>query len=795
MKLTYLALFPGFLFFTSLQAQNPADLLSRNASQFPIQKVYLQLDRENYVAGQTTFFKAYLQTDYLPDTISSTLYTELINASSLTIIKKYSHPIFLGGAAGSIDLPDSLFTGRYLVRSYTPEMAATGNDFAFQQYLFVYGKTSKAIAITEPDSLRLEFFPEGGNLVNGLATTVAFKATNRNGLPVNISGVIRNAKGEEVSSISTVHDGMGMFDITPASAGGYFATISGQPGKYYLPAVVDKGIALAIIPHPQGSFFEIKQKGGDENFIAAYMIGQMQHHFVFRKNFTGNIAEMQGVINSTSLHSGIMQVTVFNKNGVPLAERLCFINNKENVQPATLSTDTLSFLAGGRNRFSILMKDTIQGHLSVAITDPSLDLNAVRENNIISSLLLTADLKGYIHNPAWYFSSNDDSVKNALDLVMMVNGWRRFKWTEIEKQPLVVKKNNSYITLDGRALLQGTKKPFADKQLLLMISSVNVKKNRNTQFLQTDRDGKFRIDSLVFFDKNRLLFTDVRGKKSQYIDVELNDDSILNGAKLPTGTMQRFLQNETLSSSKWKMDYEAIQKANGILLDEVKVKAIKKTPQQVVDENYTSGMFSGDAVKAVDLVNSDEASTYMNIFDYLQSRVSGLTVTNDGLDYGLFYRQGPSISSMGNIPMTIFLDEIETDASVVASIPGNQVAYLKIYGTFAGGWGNSPGGAIAIYTKKGDDYKSSTSFSNIKSYDGYSVTKEFYAPDYKVNTDVLSTDYRTTLDWRPLIFVNSINPRIPISFYNNSRTKTYKVVVEGMTTNGKLISLEKVIGQ
>ena len=143
--------------------------------------------------------------------------------------------------------------------------------------------------------------------------------------------------------------------------------------------------------------------------------------------------------------------------------------------------------------------------------------------------------------------------------------------------------------------------------------------------------------------------------------------------------------------------------------------------------------------------------------------------------------------------MTLFLDEIETDASIIANIPPEQIGFIKVYSTFLGATGNSQGGAISIYSKKIEDYKNLNQLPNLKIYNGYSIMKEFYAPNYSSNTTGLNNDNRITIDWRPQIFVNNVNPKIPISFYNNNRTNSFKVVVEGMTNTGKFIWLEKII--
>jgi hypothetical protein len=156
-----------------------------------------------------------------------------------------------------------------------------------------------------------------------------------------------------------------------------------------------------------------------------------------------------------------------------------------------------------------------------------------------------------------------------------------------------------------------------------------------------------------------------------------------------------------------------------------------------------------------------------------------------------------TISAMGNIPMILYLDEIETDVSLISTIPAAQIAMVKVFSNFAGATGNAAGGVLAIYTKKGADMNDMMQHAaDMIKYNGYSVTKEFYAPDYAVDkSSKAQTDNRITLDWRPSILVNHINPKIPITFYNNDRTKSFKIIVEGMTIDGKMLLIEKTITQ
>ncbi|MBI5372604.1 MAG: hypothetical protein HZA79_11340 [Sphingobacteriales bacterium] len=791
-----------FVIFTALlrngNSQAPADLLLQWYQRAPLEKIWLHFDRDNYLAGETAWFKAYLYSDYQPDTISSVLYVELLNESSVILSRKVL-PVMLASTYGQFELPDTLVTGMYLVRAYTPTMLNNGIDYVYKKKLFIFGKKPvKTEPAVTTHTILLDFFPEGGNLVSGFTNTIAYKATDEKGLPVNISGTINNSKGQEVASFSSYHDGMGMFELAPEAGEQYTARLNDAvPGKTYpLPVAAEKGVVFSIIPHPQGGFFEIHQRTDNPSLRAAYMIGQMQHHVLFRQELPAAKDETQGVLNTEKLNSGIMQVTVFTREGLPLAERLFFVNNKEYIRAAELRTDTLSFAEKGRNHFKILIKDTVQGSLSVSITDADYALSPQRPENIFSGLLLTADLRGYIHNPAWYLSSEDDSVKTAADLLMMTHGWRRFRWEELAnkvKQPLPFA-DPSYITVTGRITLGGTNRGFSEKPLLALITAEGMR--RNAQFITTDKQGNFKLDSLLFFGDARIFILDIRGKKSQYIDVKMTSDTL--GRTYPVALPgPSFFAGASLPGQQQKMadDFDAIRKANGLMLEEITLKVKKKNPTDLLDEQYTRGAFSGTAEKTIDLVNSEEFATEANIFDYLQLRIPGLDVATDGNEYKLYYRQGPTISSLGPIPMTVYLNEIETDATVIATLPPSEIALVKLYSTFIGATGGGAGGAMAIYTRKGADITSS-SRGDLITYQGFSVVKEFYVPDYKTDHSLLfKPDTRITLDWRPNIFVNNVNPVIPVSFYNSDRTKRFRVVVEGMTTSGKLISLEKIISK
>jgi hypothetical protein len=793
------ALVLGIMLFTSLliKAQAPIQQLEKLHQRMPIEKVYLHLDRDQYKAGDTIWYKAYLNAEFLPDTMSSVLYVQLSKKGEDKLHTKIS-PVLMSTAQGYLELSDSLMSGEYIVKAFSPTMLNAGEDFIFQQTVLIKGAKKIAdntVAIASKPSLT--FFPEGGNFVAGISNSVAFKCVDQWNKPVDLTITIFKNKVDTVATATTMHDGMGVFDLTPMANEIYFASYSYQGQNYTqaLPTLQLSGVSVTFLPHLQGNYFEIRMAGDDPLFKPAYMVGQWQHQLVFKQILHPIKNEIQGVLDTRKLHSGLLQVTIFNSENLPLAERLVFVDNKEYVQPIELSMDTLSVLPRAKNVLAVNFPDTIQGNFSVAVTDADYAVAPAAEQTIISNFLLSADIKGVINNPAWYFSSNEDSVKTALDLLLMTQGWRRFSWQKLEKQLAtgLKYKDPSFITITGKVTMKDTNKPIANKQLLAIMTSGG--KGKNSFFVQTDEKGNFKLDSLLFFGQARIYLMETIGKKSQYIEVKAVNDSLQSVQVKATADELIAIQTAKLQVN-YKVDTAVIDKGEGLLLQGITVKAIKKTPLEEVEDRYTTGMFSGMSNRSIDLVNTDESITDLSIFEYLQNRVPGIDMTSDGGpnggEYVIYYRQGPSVSSMGPIPMTIYLNEIETDATVVASIPPADIALIKLYSSFPGATGNGAGGVLSIYTKKGNDQSHSVR-GDAFNYRGFSIRKEFYSPDYsQLNGTFVKNDRRVTLQWIPSVFLSQSSARVPIRFYNSDRTKRFRVIVEGMTFNGKLIHAEKV---
>ena len=795
-----------------LNAQTLPHLLNIWSEKNPIEKVYLHIDRENYYSGQDIWFKAYFIADFLPSYSSSSIYVELIDGKG-NVKKREVFPVFLGVAQGQIGIDTTNTSGVYTIRAYSPVMLNQSN-FLFTQRIKISGKKAEIISKSKVGKLHLDFFPEGGNFIEGLMNNVAFKANDENGVPVNVSVTIKNQRDEIVLQTESFHDGMGSFSILPKKGEQYYAIIGGQ--HYPLPLSTNKGINLQLKSFTGKIQFLIDQQGNDSVFKPSYMLGQMQNRVVFRQGFKADKTKFSGIIQTGSLPSGILQITIFNIDNMPLAERLVFVNNKEYMLPAEITFDTLNTHKRMYNKFNLQLRDTVNGNFSISVTDADFENAQPREQNIYSWFLLNSDLKGYIHRPSWYFNNTSDSIEKALDLVMMTNGWRRFKWLDVANNifPKTKIKDNGFIKLSGSATIGGTKKPFAEKELLLIISSKDTlnKTRRYTQILTTDAQGKFFIDSLVFYGNSNLLFSDVKGNNGRVIKVKLDGDSLMQSYEIPWNENWNDLpikEEEEVLQEKMSLAYEQDLKNIDKTLETVTVTGKLKPRLKELDEYYTRGLFSGGIMaRGIDL--SQEGITgALNIFEFLQSRVPGIDVVKIDA-YHVFYRKpvvlrvfnaqpGEKVpeSVLGSVPneMNLFLDEMPVSIEHLTTIPISNLAYMKIFPTFTGSAGGGGDGTIAVYTKK--DFEVNKNIGpnfNMVSYRGYSISKEFYAADYSnLKTVNGREDNRLTLLWQQNLYINEVNAKIPIHFYNNDRTKTFKIVIEGVTNEGKLLMLETTV--
>lgn len=803
----------GRMYAQSQPLLNP-DLSTPALWSSPQAKVLLQLDRSVYARGETIWFNAYLSAPEATP-VGSTLQAELWKEDSLCIRMQY--PVALGVSSGQFTLPSTSATGWYYIRAFTEE----ANLIPFQTSLYVIGKeTPPRINKIAAGNGQLFFYPESGPLVEGIESHVAFKAIDSYGKPATLSGTIQTEQGSIVTSFSTWHQGMGEFYLRPEPGQTYYAhwTEQGAPRRVPLGPVQLTGSVLSMIDHPEGFLFELTTTEKDSLRRQRWLIGTKEGQEVFRLPLSSKVNTLQGVLRTKQLTSGILNVAVLDALGKPMASRNVFVNNHEYRSTFSLQTDTVSWARKAKNKWTLQWPDSLEGTISIAVTDAELDGGHFGRPSLLAQKLLLAPLREEVTGPDWFFNTTADSASIGLDLLLLTS-LKIDSPTAVAPPPTTNTDKKGYITVKGQAFFKDTRQPLANAKLIVVLSAPRIR--NNILFTETDPNGRFSIDSLLFFGAARFIFAEHRPpKKARPIDIRLDQSSlpplsVTTLVKPPEMTLSP--SPLPMGDADWLKKMEAFTKeAEGVMLEGVTIKTRVKSPLEKLQEEYTRGAFETDAFveRVIDLVNNDEATTYPNIFEFLRFRVPGLQVVdpdysksppdpsqsggfemqNDPTKYRIFYRQLPSASSMGNPPMVIYLNEIEVDADILLTIPAAEIALVKLFSSFTAAPGGGAGGALAIYTKKPELLKSST--GNAVTFTGYTPIKSYPELNYEKDASLRErSDGRVTLFWRSNLFLNGERGRMPIEFFNSDRTKRFRIVVEGITTNGQPLLMEKIVEQ
>lgn len=791
---------------TFLYAQQPQQVLQRLKDSFPQERVHIHFDKDMYMAGETIWFKAYLFFGFLPSDLSANFIAELIDQNNHIILQK-KLPVLSATVNGFFDLPDTLSQGNYVLRAYTPWMLNFDEAFIYRKPIFIYKPSLQKISPAKQTvDYRVDFFPEGGELIRNVVNVVAFKATDNQGMPVQISGRLLDQSGAEINTFNTIHDGMGSFGILPKAGEQYQAEIifsDSSKRKIELPTIKENGWALQVREESETKRRIILARENSNDIADLVLIGQMQHELLFEQNLQVQGSNTLISLDTRPFPSGILQLTLFTKSGIPVAERLIFVNNNDYRMPVNLQSDTVSFNKKAKNVLSFSIPDSIVGSYSVSVVDESKLIPGSNSESIVSRLLLTSDLKGYIHQPSFYFTKNDRATRMALDLVMMTHGWRRFQWNLVLKDqfPILHYRDQNHLQLSGTIFSERTKKPVAGGEANFFLRT----KDSLTDFFQVPigNDGRFAIEDLVYSDSAQFSFQyNSKKNREKELYIELDKDTVnylLTGSRLLASTPNKFPFYKPVSDSLNALfSFANDTSGNYRLLETVTVIAKKKRPVEELNKRYTTGLFSSmNMVRILDLVNNDPGAGAMNVFQYIQGRIGGLRVIPGGNPptYNVYSARAMSLTG-GPIPVPLFLDEYPTTSLNLTTIPMHQIAMIKYFQTgFMGNPGIGTTQALVVYTKKASDTKSfGPGYLNAFIYPGYSPIKEFYSPDYEQNPSNRELpDRRITLLWQPELKVDSDAGKYLIRFFNNDSAKRLKVIVEGVTADGKLVREEKIL--
>lgn len=790
----------SLIFFTAtltpIKAQRIDSLINILDTRYPQEKIHIHFDKAYYNAGETVWFKAYLTADNLAGAISKTMYAELLDEKGNLLGRKMM-PVLLSGASSNFDLPDTVRANKLFIRAYTSWMLNFDSTLLYLKPIQILPAKSTAKKLAPPLTYSVQFFPEGGDLVNNISSRVAFKANDNQGTPVFIKGEIIDGKGKKITDFSSVHDGMGYFTLQPATGEKYKAVWKDKKGLVHenpLPAAKKQGMVLKTsLTENQLIYTLTRPDSVDATYTSYHVVAQMQQRLVYsaRINMTRKTS-VTAPIEVDSLPNGVLQLTIFNADQVPVAERVVFINHNDYFFITDLHSGEKNLGKRGRNTLQIDVGDVLLSNLSISVTDAGLNPVTKNEESIYSQLLLSNDLKGYVYNAAWYFSSNEDSVKQKLDLVMMTNGWRRFNWEDVLAGKFPVLKNlpENYLSIRGK--IQGLSKTLLyQKELTGILKTKNG--GSNIFSMPVSSQGDFIQDGLYFFDTAKLHYQLNNDKdktltasasfafQNSFLRAPLQPDAQLAALYAPEKADSVVLQK---SSTMAALQRSQVESNKVRTLETVQLRSKTKSLKEKMEEEYTSGFFKGGDGYTFTTEDDPFAKSAMSILAYLQGKVAGLQISTTG-EGGATWRGSAT---------SFFLNEITADVGSLQSINMNDVAMIKVFRPpFFGAMGGGAGGAIAIYTKKGGSDNSQVKGLPFTTINGYSAIKEFYSPDYEKNPEADVKDYRSTLYWNPALYFDKNTRRVTIPFFNSDNCKKIRVTIEGINEAGQLTREEKII--
>lgn len=756
------------------------DSLQKKFNTYRIQtaseKIYVHTDQELYLTGETLWFKLYLVDASLhrPTDLSKVAYLEILDKANQPVLQS-KVALQDGFGNGSLFLPASLVAGNYTFRAYTNWMKNLGADFYFQKRITIINpfkklELEKSVKVLPPD---VQFFPEGGNLVFGLKSKVAFRAVDNYGKGINFKGVVLNNHNDTVTTFQPHKFGMGSFYLTPVAGNSYHAVVQDEQGKmntYTLPEIQESGYVIQV-------------KDSTENLLVVsihsnvnLIPGKGVYVFMHTRNMVSTAGKYHlspgntvVTIQKNMLQEGVSHITVFDDDLNPVCERLYFMPVKTRLSVA-IQPDQHEFGVRRKISIDITTKNTSNepeaANLSVAVYKTD-SLRQKSENSILSYLLLDSDLSGSIESPEYYTSSYSPEVIQSLDNVMLTHGWRRFQWKDVfsksKTAPDYFPEYRGHI-IRGK-LTNPTGSPVSGVTTYLASPSINVQIYGSTSNSQGDLQYEMK---------------DFTGSRKIVVQTNSIRDST-----------SRIKVLNPFSESPSTLVLPSFQLAPE-LEEELTSRSIAMQVQDIFSPEKKSSLKSF-ALDTTSFYGKADATYYLDDYtrfpvmeEIMREYVPGVLVRKrkDGFHFmtldavnAKVFDEDPMVLLDG-IPVFDIDDIMEFDPLKIKKL---EVLTRRIYH----GVVSMPG--IVSYTTYTGDLSGFTlePKSVTLDYEGLQQLREFYSPKYETakQRDTRLPDQRNLLHWAPTVITGK-DGKQRVEFYSSDLTGTFLVVIEGLTKNG-----------
>lgn len=773
MKRLIILIYATCLCLGSVLGQSLDSSLNVYNNKYPQEKIHIHFDKDAYLPGETVWLKAYLQSDAKPSSISKNLYFDWTDADGRLFLHSVS-PINEGGASSYFHIPAWVRNGVIHVKAYTQWMLNFDNAFLFNKDIPVLMPLENGSRVAEKIQTMLNFFPEGGDLVNGVSSVLAFEALNQHGKPVLVHGALKNSNDIIIDSFFTSHLGMGTVRFKPLNGEHYTASWTDETGELHnspIPMVKPNGLVIHVDPYQNDQIrYKLEKSVDASNLTNILVIGTINQKIVYRNilNLENNKAESS--ISTTSFPCGILQLTALDGNMSPLSERVVFINNGKAYAKIQLKKESINLNKRARNEISLEIPDSLVTNLSVSVTDAGMGSDS--SYNIYSDFLIAGDLKGTIPDAA-SFLENGGNANEYLNLLLLTHGWRRFDWENIVSGTspyLKYPRDAGFLAVKGEIRNNGNSLDGQDSMALLMISR---DRKKHLLKLPVDSEGKFIQNNLFFYDSVQVVYRFNHGAK-----LGENTHISLYADLLPP-----------LTAAKADDPSFAWIKVPDVILE----KEMNGNIIETKDYSVPSASLSYIVSPKTDSMgrNSESAAHYLTD-NFAELRFPTILKGNNSSGDGRLasYHPGKSTTPGSNVNVTV--DGTPMAMDDLKNVSMKEVLYIK----FIPKSNSKSLPTLAITSRQSLDQASilenKTGFAIIT---GYTPVREFYQPHYDANKtdDYQATDFRSTLYWNPKLRLDKSHRKMNFVFYNNDVSNKLRIVIEGMNQEGKLCRIEELI--
>lgn len=782
---------------------------------YPQEKVYLHFDNSGYYAGENIWFKAYVVVaeSHVPTILSRVLYVELLSPEG-EVLETKKLLIENGQCNGNFLLKADRYAGFYQVRAYT-RFLLNSEESVFSRVFPVFDAPKSGEYLPpkmkeRPHSLKVissrvngeklknvnvMFFPEGGNLIKGLPSRIAFKAMDDKGRGIDVTGTVYNGNKEVVTSFSSIHNGSGRFEFLSENTSGYTVDIlhEGKSYSFKLPSVSERGYVMTVDNiRPDTAFVRILKSKDQLPEVLGMTVTCRGQAIVFELVDMTSVHEYVLNIPKEKMQSGVNRITLFNAAGEIFSERSVFVDHGEGIN-ITSFADKAEYKPYDKVNMEFLAKDK-EGNpaelsFSLSVKDAGTTLNSF-DDNIRTNLLLSSDLKGYIENIGYYFESDDDKHRTALDLLMMTQGWYRYSWKESAGiEPYELKHYiEEGIVIDGQVLSLRKKKEKEGVEVNMWMYSDDGFSRQGT--CMTDEDGRFNFLPDDFYgtwnlslqtkekDKvtdNRIVLNRLfspEPKAYSFFDTQLS--SIKNN-----GTGVSF--SELVKESK-NIEIET-DSVHSKALPEVSVSGKQTNEREGAGMRYANIIYDvGAEIDKItdkgDGYNENIAKFLLKTNKYFSYDPPKYDPNGDYMPTECYYKNKPVVFLVNDKVLgedtgetiddfsTSEIDKIiiAEKAGAVSSVVSDKYVAIYLYTNKTGRRGNLKG-------------------MRLTELRGFSHVQDFYNPDYSNGIIPVEEDYRRTLYWNPTVKTNE-EGKASVGFYNNETCRKMIIDAETLTSDG-----------